>query len=56
VDNEDTANLLRLIESKNACQDDICELKLKESKQHYALSVWYKVHKKYSEVLSIWKK
>ncbi|GJJ69717.1 vacuolar protein sorting-associated protein 3 [Entomortierella parvispora] len=56
VDNEDTENLLQLIESKNACQEDICEQKLKESKQHYVLSVWYRMHKKHSDVLSIWKK
>ncbi|KAG0046598.1 hypothetical protein BGZ83_008231 [Gryganskiella cystojenkinii] len=55
VDNRDAPNLLHLIESKNCCKEAISEQKLKISEQHYALSIWYKTHKKYGDTLSIWK-
>ncbi|KAF9924955.1 transforming growth factor, beta receptor associated protein 1 [Mortierella alpina] len=56
VDNNDDANLHQLLESNNACAEDICERKLWDSNKHYALSLWHKAHRNYSATLSIWKR
>ncbi|KAG9327576.1 hypothetical protein KVV02_003821 [Mortierella alpina] len=56
VDNNDDANLHQLLESNNACAEDICERKLWDSNKHYALSLWHKAHRNYSSTLSIWKR
>ncbi|CAO3574989.1 unnamed protein product [Mortierella alpina] len=56
VDNNDDASLHQLLESSNACANDICERKLSDSNKHYALSLWHKTHRNYGATLSIWKR
>ncbi|KAG0303656.1 transforming growth factor, beta receptor associated protein 1 [Dissophora globulifera] len=56
VDSGDDANLIQLLESNNACIQNLSEQKLKDSNKYYALSLWYKAKKNYSATLSIWKR
>ncbi|KAG0205351.1 hypothetical protein BGX33_007985 [Mortierella sp. NVP41] len=55
VDSGDDKNLLRLLSGTNACIQDLAEAKLKSTGKHYALSIWYRSHKKQRAALSIWK-
>ncbi|KAF8938913.1 hypothetical protein BGZ58_011208 [Dissophora ornata] len=56
VDSGDDSNLNQLLESNNLCVGDMCEQKLKDANKYYALSMWYKMKKKYDATLSIWKR
>ncbi|KAF9296432.1 transforming growth factor, beta receptor associated protein 1 [Linnemannia elongata] len=55
VDSGDDKNLLQLLGTPNACRQDLSEAKLRSAGKHYALSIWYKSHKKQGAALAIWK-
>ncbi|KAF9122399.1 transforming growth factor, beta receptor associated protein 1 [Mortierella sp. GBA39] len=55
VDSGDDKNLLQLLGTANACRQDLSEAKLRSAGKHYALSIWYKSHKKQGAALEIWK-
>ncbi|KAK3830887.1 MAG: vacuolar sorting protein 39 domain 2-domain-containing protein [Linnemannia elongata] len=56
VDSGDDKNLLQLLGTANACRQDLSEAKLRSAGKHYALSIWYKSHKKQGSALAIWKR